>query len=382
MRLLACRATTALATTALAATALLTAAPNLAHAQMTQAQTAQAPETWSDTQEVIVRAHVPGPAMWRVQKDGAEVIVIGVLPVFPKAQAWQTRRIENALKGARVLITPAATSASVGDLFGLMSSKNLPQHEDLRTTLPPALYARYQAAADRAGVSVKPFAHDNWTRFAGRLRKDILGKIGLSDQEPQATIVRLAHRAGVPVRASARYKFSPLLKDVNAMSLQASEACLSDALDDIDFDFDRAPRAAAAWATGDLKTVHANYQGSTLVRCLAGSEQAAAILDHSIDDAATAISEALKTPGRSVAVFPLATLLRKNGVLDRLGVEGARHFERRSTGGGGRGETAGTTPRGRAGWAGITRLLIAPDGSDPLSFRHMTTVPPKGGGRE
>jgi hypothetical protein len=57
---------------------------------------------------------------------------------------------------------------------------------------------------------------------------------------------------------------------------------------------------------------------------LAGSDQAAAILDHSIDDAAAAITEALKTPGRSVAVFPLATLLRKNGVLDRLGVEGAR----------------------------------------------------------
>lgn len=299
----------------LVAAALLAIIPSLARAQT--------PEAWSDAQEVTVRAHVPGPAMWRVQKDGAEVIVIGILPVFPKAQAWPTRRIENALKGARVLITPAATNASVGDLFGLMSSKNLPQHEDLRTVLPAPLYARYQAAADRAGVSTRPFAHDKPVWAGARLRKDILNKIGLSDQEPQATIVRLAHRANVPVRASAHYKFSPLLKDVNAMSLQASEACLNDALDDIDFDFDRAPKAAMAWATGDLKTVHANYQGSTLVKCLAGSDQAAAMLDHSIDDAAVSISEALKTPGRSVAVFPLATLLRKNGVLDRLTVEGA-----------------------------------------------------------
>lgn len=300
-----------------AAAALLTAAPDLARAQ------AQ-PEAWSDAQEVTVRTHVPGPAMWRVQKDGAEVIVIGVLPVFPKAQAWPTRRIENALKGARVLIPPASTNASVGDLFGLMSSKNLPQHEDLKTVLPPALYARYQAAADRAGVSTRPFAHDKPVWAGARLRKDILNKIGLSDQEPQATVVRLAHRANVPVRASGRYKFSPLLKDVNAMSLQASEACLGDALDDIDFDFDRAPKAAAAWAVGDLKTVHANYEGSAMLKCLAGSDQAAAMLDHSVDDAAAAIAEALKTPGRSVAVFPLATLLRKNGVLDRLNVAGAR----------------------------------------------------------
>ncbi len=307
MRALAC----------LAAAALLAAVPTLARAQASQ------PEAWSDAQEVTVRAHVAGPAMWRVRKDGAEVIVIGILPVFPKAEAWPTKRIENALKGSRVLITPAATNASIGDLFGLMSSKNLPQHEDLKTVLPPALYARYQAAAARAGVSTKPFAHDKPVWAGARLRKDILSKIGLSDQEPQETIVRLAHHAGVPVRASAHYKFSPLLKDVNAMSLDASEACLSSALDDIDFDFDRAPKAAAAWAIGDLKTVHANYQGSTLIKCLAGSDQAAAILDHSIDDAAASIAEALKTPGRSVAIFPLATLLRKNGVLDRLSVEGA-----------------------------------------------------------
>jgi hypothetical protein len=307
MRLLAC----------LAAAAVLTAVPDSARAQ------AQ-PEAWSEAQEVTVRAHVPGPAMWRVQKDGAEVIVIGILPAFPKSQAWPTKRIENALKGARQLITPATTNASVGDLFGLMSSKNLPQHEDLKAVLPPALFARYEAAAARAGVSTKPFAHDKPVWAGGRLRKDILTKIGLSDQEPQATIVRLAHRANVPVRASGHYKFAPLLKDINAMSLQASEACLSDALDDIDFDFERAPKAAAAWAVGDLKTVHANYEGSALLKCLAGSDQAAAILDHSVDDAANAIAEALKTPGRTVAVFPLATLLRKNGVLDRLNVAGAR----------------------------------------------------------
>ncbi len=281
-------------------------------------------EAWSDAQQVVVRTHVPGPALWRVQKDGAEVIIIGVLPVFPKNQSWPTKRVENALKGARELITPATSSASLGDVFSLMSGKNLPQHEALKDVLPPALNARYEATAARAGVSTKPFSHDKPVWAGARLRKDVLGKIGLSDQEPQATIMRLAHKANVPVRAAGRYKFAPLLKDVNAMDAEANRACLNDALDDIDFDLDRAPKAAAAWAIGDLKTVHANYQGSALMKCLAGSDQASAMLDHSVDDAANAIVAALKTPGRSVAVFPLATLLRKNGVLDRLGIEGAR----------------------------------------------------------
>ena len=73
----------------LAAIVLLAVTPNLAP-NLANAQTAQ-PETWSDAQEVTVRVHVPGPAMWRVQKDGAEVIVIGILPVFPKAQPWPPR---------------------------------------------------------------------------------------------------------------------------------------------------------------------------------------------------------------------------------------------------------------------------------------------------
>ncbi|MGZ3298130.1 MAG: TraB/GumN family protein [Asticcacaulis sp.] len=285
-----------------------------------QAQT----EQWSDAQQVVVRTHVPGPALWRVQKNGAEVIIIGILPVFPKSQGWTTKRIENALKGARLLITPATSSASVGDMFTLMSAKNLPQHQDLKSTLPPALYARYAAVAARASVSTKPFAHDRPVWAGARLRRDVLARLDFTDQEPQATIVRLAHRAGVPVRAAAHYRFSPLMKDINAMSEPASEACLSDALDDIEFDMDRAPKAAAAWAVGDIRTVHANYQGSSLMKCLAGSDQAAALLDHSIDDAAAAMSEALKTPGRSVAILPLSILLRKNGVLDRLDVQGAR----------------------------------------------------------
>ena len=88
------------------------------------------------------------------------------------------------------------------------------------------------------------------------------------------------------------------------------------------FDLDRAPKAAAAWAAGDMKTVLANYHGSALVDCLDGSGKGAALMEQAADDAVDAITDALAAPGKTVAVLPLAPLLRKGGALDRLRAQG------------------------------------------------------------
>jgi hypothetical protein len=278
------------------------------------------PEQWSD--EIVVSAPAAGPAIWRLRKGNSEVLVIGILPVFPRAQAWRTRRIEMALKGANALITPPVSKASMGDYIGMMSKKGLPNRQTLKQSLPPDLNARYEATAARAGVSVKPFARDKPVWAGARLRRDILAKYRLVDDEPTGTIVSLARRQNVPVRAAGKYKLAPVLRDVNAMSDQANETCLRRTLDDIDFDLDRAPKTAVAWAIGDTKTVLANYHGSALADCLEGSGTGAALMERSVDDAVDAISDALKQPGRTVAVVPLAPWLRKGGALDRLRGQG------------------------------------------------------------
>lgn len=282
---------------------------------------AQTTEQWTDT-PVIVSAQLSGPALWRVKRGNSEVILIGLLPVFPKSPAWKTRRVENALRGAQGLITPPVSKAGIGDMFLLMRVKSLPGNQELRSVLPPDLYNRYQATAARAGVSIRAFAHDKPVWAGARLRKDVLTRYGLSDQEPVDTISRLARRQNVPVRVAARYRLSPVLKDVDSMSDEAGRYCLQRTLDDIDFDLDRAPKAAAAWAAGDMRAVLANYHGSALMDCLEGSGKGAAMMERSVDDTVDAIDEALTHPGKTVALFPLAPLLRKGGALDRLRTQG------------------------------------------------------------
>ena len=282
---------------------------------------AQTTEQWTDT-PVIVSAQLSGPPLWRLKRGASEVIIIGVLPVFPKALTWKTRRVENALRGAQALITPPVSKAGLGDVISFMRMKSLPGNQELKSAIPADLYARYVATAARAGVSIKPFAHDKPVWAGARLRKDVLSRYGLSDDEPVQTIVRLAHRQNVDVRVAARYRLSPVLKDVNAMSDEAGRYCLQRTLDDIDFDLDRAPKTAAAWTAGDMRTILANYHGSALTDCLEGSGKGTAMIERSIDDTVDAINEGLSRPGKTVALFPLGPLLRKGGALDRLKGQG------------------------------------------------------------
>ncbi|MFT3996440.1 MAG: TraB/GumN family protein [Asticcacaulis sp.] len=283
-----------------------------------------AQEDWVESEVVVRGKAVVGPALWRVSDDDSQVIIIGVLPVFPKKQAWKTTRIENALRGANSLITPPDNSTGPGDLWSLMRNKGLPDRGTLKDSLPPALYARYEATARRAGVPTKDFAKDKPVWAGARLRREVLQKYGLSENEPVATIRRFARAANVPVKAVGRYDSGPLFKAVNAMSEEAGEACLSYTLDDIDFDIDRAPRAAQAWSVGDIATVRSLYQGSVLMKCLSGSPLATATLNRSLADSVAAVSAALDKPGKTVAVLPLAQLLRKGGVLERLRAKGYR----------------------------------------------------------
>jgi uncharacterized protein YbaP (TraB family) len=281
---------------------------------------AAAQEVWSD--EVVISAKASGPAMWRLRHGQSEVIVIGILPSFPKKQAWRTRRIENALKGASGLLVPQAAKATTGDMLSLMSSKDLPEKRTLKEVLPTDLYARYLATAARAGVSVKDFERDKPVWAGVRLRREVLERRGVTGDEPTDTITRLARRQGVMVKPFGRYKLKPVLKDVNAMGTAAQTHCMRRTLDNIDFVLDKLPASANAWSTGDMRTVLGNYRGSALADCLEGSGKGSALIEQSVSDTVSTIDAALNRPGKTVAVVALSPWLRKGGALDRLRARG------------------------------------------------------------
>jgi uncharacterized protein YbaP (TraB family) len=295
----------------LAAAALLTAA--------LAAPTWAAPDEtpWSVT-ELVVTAKARGPVLWRISRAGSEVWVLGVLPVLPKDQAWSTGRLERAIEGANAVLTPVRANADLFTALGILTHMRLPAGPSLDQRLPPALEARFAAARTLAKKPADRYARIKpvWASFM--LLSDYMAAAKLDQMQPQQTVVRLAHRHNVPVRPIATYGAKSVLKNLAELPDAEAQACLADAVTDIERAQAHARAAAQAWAVGDLKTAIAHHTRAAMAQCVEQSASFNTLEARSVADTVAAIDAALAKPGKTVAIFSLEDLLRRDGALERL----------------------------------------------------------------
>ena len=288
----------------------LSAAPSLA----------DPPPDWT-VQEVVVTAQ-RAPVLWRLSKGDSEVWVLGVLPVMPKNQAWNSQRLDRVLAGAHVVLTQAQTSVDLRTAFMLMTQHGLPHGQTLKAQLPPELASRFDRDSALAHIPATRFAHDKPVWAALMLWLDYNHAANLSRDEPLMTVERLARAHRVPVRPIGTYQGKDMLANLLHLPKEAAESCLADVLADIEFNEVNARPAARAWALGDIKTVHAHYAEPSLRLCLNQAPSWRILADRSVEDTVRAVDAALASPGKSVAIFPLGDLLRTGGALDRLRAQG------------------------------------------------------------
>jgi hypothetical protein len=167
-------------------------------------------------------------------------------------------------------------------------------------------------------------AYEHWKpALAGLiLIGDYRRAVGLSDGKPDTTVKKLAQTYHVPVRYVGDFRAAPYAKTIADMSDAASLACFHAALDDIDQEAAHAAATARAWANADLKTIGQTYKISVFQRCLLQDPSIQALVDRSTTQGVSVIEDALRRPGKSVAVIDLNFLLRPDGVLDRLKAKG------------------------------------------------------------
>lgn len=270
-----------------------------------------------------VVAQPPGPALWKVSKGGSEVVVLGAVRPLPHSLVWDSARLDRALDGASVLLVQPKFTIGVFDLIRFkVGGTGARQEKPLEETLPPALRAKF--------VGARMAAHQDAGRY-GRLKPyvaafmlvgDYREAAGLSAAKPDSTVLKLAKAHKVPVRPVAEYRVASAIKTANPMSEQASQACLQDAVDQVQWENDQSRAVAAAWAAGDLKAVRAGYPPAPLERCLQQVPNVA-VIERGTEDSTRAIAAVLAKPGKAVAIVDMNFLLRPNGVLDRLKAEGA-----------------------------------------------------------
>ncbi len=277
-------------------------------------------------EEVEVIARLPGPALWRVSTPASQLWIIGLAGPLPRGFQWDSRRVVVALDGARELVLPPSASIGLGDLFGMMIDPghilHLPPGETVRAGLTPEMAARFETAARSIGQD--PSRYDHWRPVlaALMLASDGERRYRLDPAGAQGSVSDLARRHGVRLRRLAEYKGGDLLRGLAATPAEAASACVALAAGMVEHQPADASRRAAAWAQGDLTTLKAIEDASGGESCMDAAPAVAALRDRVAADWAKDLGRALAQPGKTVVAADLASLTRKDGLLDQLRAQG------------------------------------------------------------
>ncbi|HEX3673405.1 MAG TPA: TraB/GumN family protein [Rhizomicrobium sp.] len=301
------------------ALALLLAVPAVALAQDASAPPVQ---DWSkDGEVVIVTAERPGPALWHIARNGSDVWILGVVTPVPRGLKWNSTEIESIILGAKRVYLPPELTAGVIEtswflLTGLHKLK-LQEGQTLQTALPADLRARYAAWLVKLGKDADTDA-DYLPAIAALDLENMFRKSAGLEENPDKRIRKLAEKDGVPAAPVSVYQAMPIVNEVQTMSPANENACMKNALDDIDTEAVHAEAAARAWAVGDVAGIKANYSEAKLYDCFSQTRTFAADREHLTDDALNAVRDSLATPGKSLIVMNIGPLLRQGGLIDRL----------------------------------------------------------------
>lgn len=273
--------------------------------------------------ELVVRGVLPGPAWWTVRRGGSVVYILGV-PDEPlqKGLRWDQAALQRRLTGASALIVPVEPKAGLGDIPAFLRMRSrLKSHVPMALGLPEPLRTRFATA--RTGLGKPASRYDGWDPIlAGQiLVNDFHDRAGATLKEPLASIRRLAGRQGAPVRAAASFRVVGLLNPIiKNLAPETSQACLAEALDEVEAGAGALDAAGAAWAKGDVAGVLAGPRGFST--CLLLLQGGAAFWRQTMAEEADAVDAALQKPGHAVAVFPIRSLVAGDGVIARLKARG------------------------------------------------------------
>jgi hypothetical protein len=296
-------------------------APTLAGADPAPVAGPRDPEA-SSVPELIVTARDNGPAWWRVSKGASVVWILGAPPGLPKGFRWDSSALERRLSNANSAITPVVLTGNLFDVFAFMRLREkMKSKAPLEEALPPELRARFLADVEK--LHQKPGRYDHWNAlYAGALMTaDFYAQARLDRNEPLPTITKMIRSHRLTPKAAATYKAVQVLDEGRReLNPQVEQACLSEALDEIEGGGEREIRAAEGWSQGNVKLAVSAAVG--FQHCLNLLPEGASLARQAMADEAAAISAALEQPGTAVAVVSLRPLLAENGVLEQLKAKG------------------------------------------------------------
>lgn len=281
--------------------------------------------------EVEIVGERPGPGLWRVTNGDRSLYILGTLRPLPRRMTWRSREVDEVLARAQLLIPESAdVDADVG-LFKAVKLyaqwRRIRKNADgarLEEVLPPALYARFESLRERHAPRSRDMLKLRPVLAAATLWREALDGQSLElriDVEKQ--IRKRARKLDVEIAKPTVQVDDPqgLLNELDAIPRDAEIACMEVTLDRLETDLANARALADAWATGDVDLIRTRQvwlgQQACFESLISGSRLDSVRREF---DAAwfDAVVGALESRQVALAIAPMSTLLRPDGVLAQL----------------------------------------------------------------
>ncbi|HVC17183.1 MAG TPA: TraB/GumN family protein [Rhodanobacter sp.] len=311
------------------------------------AQTTSPPPSPNDAVNltpVAVSGVLPGPALWKVSKNGHVMWVLGITSPLPKHMQWDSTKIDHLIASSQQVLKPSGMDFGAkvgfwGQLFlipSMIGLKKLPDGETLQQVLSPGLYNRWLVQKNKYLHGLHSWGTDRLrpSFAADKLYSAALNQSGLTDSSMvEKAVYSAADRNKVPVTSTF---YTLMLNDPHRTAKEFKKAplndqqCLSDTIDAIDRHFSQATERANAWATGDLPALSKILSSKQQDGCLSaiGSSAFAKTIgltdiSHQIQQAwINAAKTALAHDTQSVALLPMSQIMASDGYLNILKKDG------------------------------------------------------------
>jgi hypothetical protein len=289
---------------------------------------ADAPPTtdWAPNEVVVVSAQAPGPAFWHLKKGDSEIWILGTPGPLPENLSWNATHLADVITGARAVLLPPLASAGFFEVSWFLitnhSLLSMPDDQKLEDTLPPELHARFVAARGSIKRDADRYDDDPPIIAAVKLQGDFEKANHFSREEPRRTVEKIARAKHVPVHNVAEYGALAMVKEFLRLPMAAQKSCLENAVSDVEARAVHGVPAAEAWAVGDLKGIKAHYSSSNLEKCAKGTQSFSKLHPRAVADSLAAIDDALSKPGKTVMLADIGSLLRSEGVAQKLREQG------------------------------------------------------------
>ena len=289
---------------------------------------ADAPPTtdWAPNEVVVVSAQAAGPAFWHLKKGDSEIWILGTPGLLPEKLSWNTTHLAEVITGAHAVLLPPEASAGFFELsWFLITNRGLlsmPDDKKLEDTLPPELRARFVAARQAIKRDGDRYEDDPPIIAALELQNDFNKANNFSREEPRRTVEKIAGAKHVTVHAVATYGALAMVKEFLRLPMAAQQACLENAVSDVEVRAVHGVPVAEAWAVGDLKGIKAHYATTNLEKCAKATQSFSKLYQRAVADSLAAIDEALSKPGKTVMLADIGSLLRNDGVAEKLRAQG------------------------------------------------------------